>query len=117
MVLIDKEQGIREKQRIYMNNVLTHRGYRFYQSSYDEDEQGTILSVNHDRLGTIVTYIGYFLLTLGMTVSLFSKSSRFQMLAKKIRSLQTVKVLVPFCFPAGGKLFVAGTVRFRRAMR
>jgi len=98
VVLIDKEQGIREKQRIYMNNVLKHRGYRFYQSSYDEDEQGTILSVNHDSLGTIVTYIGYFLLTLGMTVSLFSKSSRFQLLAKKIRSLQTVKVLIPLLF-------------------
>lgn len=95
VVLIDKEQGIREERKIYMNNVLKHRGYRFYQSSYDEDEQGTILSVNRDSLGTIVTYIGYFLLALGMTASLFSKSSRFHMLSKKIRALQTGQIWLP----------------------
>ena len=33
---------------IYMNNILNHRGYRFFQSSFDPDEKGTILSVNHD---------------------------------------------------------------------
>ena len=31
-----------------MNNVLDYKGYRFYQSSYDQDELGTILSVNQD---------------------------------------------------------------------
>ncbi len=47
-----------------MNNVLDYGGYRFFQSSYDQDEQGTILSVNKDP-GKIPTYIGYTLLTLG----------------------------------------------------
>ncbi len=58
---------------IYMNNILSMEGFRFYQSSYDSDEKGTILSVNHDSAGTAVTYIGYFLLTLGLILTLFSK--------------------------------------------
>ncbi|MGM0566044.1 MAG: c-type cytochrome biogenesis protein CcsB [Bacteroidota bacterium] len=95
VVLIDEEQDLREERKIYMNNVLKHRGYRFYQSSYDDDEKGTILSVNRDSLGTIVTYIGYLFLTIGMTASLFSKSSRFHKLSKKIRSLQTGQIWLP----------------------
>jgi len=46
--------------RIFMNHVLDYKGYRFFQASYDPDEGGTILSVNHDYWGTLLTYIGYF---------------------------------------------------------
>lgn len=104
VTLIDNEKNIHENRRIYMNNVLEHRGYRFYQSSYDQDEKGTILSVNHDGLGTIVTYIGYFLLTLGMSMSIFARSSRFQMVSKKIREVQktasVILVLAMFAIPS-----------------
>lgn len=79
--------------RIFMNNVLDHRGYRFYQSSYDQDEKGTVLTVNQDRLGTYTTYLGYFLLFLGMLLTLFAKGSRFQRLNKKLKSLDTKKTL------------------------
>jgi cytochrome c-type biogenesis protein CcsB len=82
VVLIDSEKGINKDIEIYMNNVLKHRGYRFYQSSYDVDEKGTILSVNNDLPGTLITYLGYLILTLGMLGSLVSKSSRFQLLRK-----------------------------------
>lgn len=60
---------------IYMNNILKTEGYRFYQSSYDNDEKGTILSVNYDSLGTTTTYIGYFLLFLGIVLSMVNKNS------------------------------------------
>ena len=60
---------------IYMNNILQTEGYRFYQSSYDNDEKGTILSVNYDGLGTTVTYIGYFLLFLGIILSMVNKNT------------------------------------------
>ena len=40
--------------RIYMNNILNYRGYRFFQSSYDQDERGTVLSVSHDYWGTLI---------------------------------------------------------------
>ncbi|MDX8340199.1 cytochrome c biogenesis protein CcsA [Draconibacterium sp. IB214405] len=68
--------------RIFMNNILKYKGYRFFQSSYDTDERGTILSVNHDSMGTSVTYFGYLLMAIGMVLTLFNKSSRFKSLLK-----------------------------------
>lgn len=62
---------------IFMNHVLDHEGYRFFQASFDPDEKGTILSVNHDYWGTWITYIGYFLLYAGLMLILFDKGSRF----------------------------------------
>lgn len=105
VVLIDKEQGINQPYAIYMNHVLDHRGYRFFQSSYDPDEKGTVLSVNHDP-GTIPTYIGYILLTIGMIWSLFIKNGRFIQLLKKAQKLQqsaltaAVVALVSFASPS-----------------
>jgi cytochrome c-type biogenesis protein CcsB len=84
VVLLDKEEGLEMPYRIYMNHILEHRGYRFFQSSYDQDEMGTILSVNNDP-GTLPTYIGYALLIIGMLWSLFSKQNRFAALAKKAK--------------------------------
>jgi len=51
--------------KIFMNHVLDYNGYRFFQSSYDQDEKGTILSVNNDP-GKWPTYLGYLLLGIGM---------------------------------------------------
>lgn len=69
---------------IFMNNVLSYKGYRFFQSAYLPDERGTILSVNYDYWGTLVTYIGYSLLTLGMLLSLIWNTSFFNRITKKI---------------------------------
>ena len=77
VVLIDQEKGIQEERRIYMNNVLKHRGYRFYQASYDNDELGTVLSVNKDWGGTFMTYLGYLILIGGMILALFINGTRF----------------------------------------
>lgn len=63
--------------KIYMNHILNYKGYRFFQSSFDPDLKGTVLSVNHDFWGTTVTYLGYALLFLGMFVTLFWKGTRF----------------------------------------
>ena len=66
-----------EPYEIFMNHVLDKDGYRFFQASFDPDEKGTVLSVNHDFWGTWITYIGYFLLYLGLMLILFDKGSRF----------------------------------------
>ncbi len=95
VILIDKEQNITMPYRIYMNHILDHRNYRFFQSSYDPDEKGTVLSVNHDP-GTWPTYIGYILLALGMIWSLFIPNGRFQKLLKGARKLQHGAVAVLF---------------------
>ena len=55
--VVDKENGVELPYRIYMNNVLDYKGFRFFQSSYDKDELGTILSVNQDP-GKWPTYLG-----------------------------------------------------------
>lgn len=90
--------------RIFMNNVLDHRGYRFYQSSYDTDEQGTVLSVSQDRPGTYLTYLGYLLLALGMFLSLFAAGSRFQLLNRKLGQLKRRAAVVLLLLPFGAGL-------------
>jgi cytochrome c-type biogenesis protein CcsB len=88
VTLVDARENLEMPYRIYMNNILTHDGYRFFQSSYDQDEQGTYLSVNDDFWGTLVTYIGYALLTLGMVLIFFSPNTRFSQLAKSLKKMR-----------------------------
>ena len=66
--VFDEGQGIQgEKVHIYMNHPLTHRGSKHFQSSYDQDRGGTILSVNHDP-GKWPTYFGYVLISIGFVL-------------------------------------------------
>ena len=87
VVLVDKEENLTMPYHIYMNHILDHKNYRLFQSSYDGDEKGTVLSVNHDP-GTLPTYLGYLLLAIGMIWSLFAPSGRFQKLLRGARKLQ-----------------------------
>ncbi len=89
---------VRFPYRIFMNNILDYKGYRFFQSSYDPDESGTILSVNHDWWGTFVTYIGYFLMMLAMVVIFFFKKTRFKSLTKKMNKIKSTTLIVMFLF-------------------
>ena len=57
-VVVRREGYPDRRENIYMNNVLHVGAYRLYQSSYDPDELGTVLSVNRDRTGTFITYFG-----------------------------------------------------------
>ncbi|MFV5701222.1 cytochrome c biogenesis protein CcsA [Flavobacterium sp. XS2P12] len=77
--------------RIYMNNVLDYKGYRFFQSGFDPDEKGTILSVNHDFWGTCITYAGYFMLFFAMMAIMFTKHSRFADVKRKLEVVKTKK--------------------------
>ena len=78
--------------RIYMNHILDYQGYRFFQSSFDQDELGTVLSVNRDP-GTLITYIGYLLLAIGMFGVLIVKNGRFAALNDKLKSLDAKKTV------------------------
>ncbi len=92
VTLIDQGKNINSESQIFMNHVLDYGGYRFFQSSYDTDEKGTVLSVNHDFWGTLITYIGYALLFLGMFMTIFAKHSRFRFLARKLSQTKANKV-------------------------
>ena len=99
-VLDDRSESYDYK--IFMNNILDHDGYRFFQSGFDPDEKGTILSVNHDFWGTLITYIGYFMLYFGMMAILFSKHSRFGDLKRFLEKIKAKKAklltILVLCF-------------------
>ena len=90
VTVVDKEKGDFD-YHIYMNHILDHRGYRFFQASFDPDEKGTILSVNHDFWGTWVTYIGYFLLYISLLAILFDKNTRFADLKRMLEKVKKQK--------------------------
>jgi cytochrome c-type biogenesis protein CcsB len=93
VVLNDPSINLSKDVRIFMNNTLTYKGYKFFQSSYDQDEKGTVLSVNHDFWGTWVTYVGYILLVIGIILSLVNKNSYFQFLVRRLKQ-SSVKTLL-----------------------
>jgi cytochrome c-type biogenesis protein CcsB len=78
---------------IFMNHILDHKGYRFFQASFDPDERGTVLSVNHDFWGTWITYIGYFLLYIGLMGIMFFGKTRFKELTQGLDKLKKQKAV------------------------
>lgn len=92
VTVIDEKNGVKMPFHIYMNNILVYGGYRFYQSSYDQDEQGTVLSVSSDP-GLIPTYIGYFLMIVGLIWIIFAKEGRFRKIAASINNARTAAAL------------------------
>ncbi|KOS05332.1 cytochrome C biogenesis protein [Flavobacterium akiainvivens] len=89
--VIDDEKKDKFDYHIYMNHVMDYRGYRFFQSGFDEDEKGTKLSVSHDFWGTWLSYIGYFLLYIGLMAILFDKNTRFKDLERKLNKIKEKK--------------------------
>lgn len=87
--IIDK--GKQTPYKIYMNHVLNHDGYRLFQASFDPDRKGTVLSVNHDFWGTLITYIGYFFLFGGMFVIFFWKGTHFWKLNTMLKNVSKKK--------------------------
>ena len=85
------EDGNSRPYEIFMNNVLDNKGYRFFQASFDKDEKGTVLSVNHDFWGSWITYIGYTLLYLGLMGILFIPGSRFKNLENSLNKIKLKK--------------------------
>ena len=76
---------------VSMNNIGSFNGYRFIQSGYDSDMQGTTLGVYHDPWGIGITYTGYALLFISLIATLVSKKTRIRHLYRKALSLQGAK--------------------------
>ncbi len=95
--------------RIFMNHILDHKGYKFFQASYDlsgEVEQ-THLSVNHDFWGTLLTYIGYSFLYFGMISILFAPGTRFDSLKKVLKIVKKKKAALSLFFLLGTSIIFA----------
>lgn len=82
ITLTDQGADSTREEDISMNNILKHAGYRFYQSSYDDNGRGSWLSVNYDPVGTGITYLGYILLGLSMLMTVFDRSEEFRRLLR-----------------------------------
>ncbi len=89
VTVIDQNESF--PYEIFMNHVLDYQGYRFFQSSFDPDEKGTVLSVNHDFWGTWITYVGYTLLYIGLLWILVAPGSRFGELKKQLKKVKKKK--------------------------
>ncbi len=81
LTVISRE-GIKQKCSVSMNKIQEIEGYRFYQSSYDEDGQGSWLSVNYDPWGTTLSYVGYILLAISMLLVLIDRREEFRRLLR-----------------------------------
>ncbi|GHT02326.1 cytochrome c biogenesis protein [Bacteroidia bacterium] len=88
------------ERKVSMNHILDLDGYRFFQSSYDKDEKGTVLSVNQDLAGRNITYTGYGILIMGFILCLTGKKSRFRQLAVQLKQIRNTSVLLLFLLPA-----------------
>ncbi len=86
---------------VSMNSIFTYRHYRFYQSGYDADGKGAVLSVSHDPCGIAVTYTGYLWLLLSMLGFFFERDSAFRRLLKHPSLRHTLPLLALALLPAG----------------
>ena len=73
----EKSEGM-----VSMNNIYSHRSYRFYQSSYDEDGKGSVLAINADPYGIPVTYTGYALLFISLIWMLIDPKGSYRKLLR-----------------------------------
>ena len=120
IIVTDKEMKTVRPFRIFMNNILNYRGYRFFQSSYDSDEKGTILSVNHDYWGTFITYTGYLFMLIGMILTLFNKNSRFWYILRQSNELQKNRkaakgLMLIVLFALSGTMYVSGAENSKKS--
>lgn len=75
-----EQAGTQQEGTVAMNQIYTYHNYRFYQSGYDADEQGTTLSVSYDPYGISITYTGYLLLLISLLLFFAERKSHFYQL-------------------------------------
>ncbi len=92
----DTRSGNRFEREISMNNILRYKNFRFYQSDFDEDMRGSVLSVSYDPWGISLSYLGYFLMFFSMLFVLFDKRERFRFLLKKLAQKPVLLALLLF---------------------
>ena len=93
LTILEGEDGS-QAATISMNNILKHRGYRFYQADYDEDGAGSILAVSHDPWGVGITYAGYLLLLVSMIGFFFERDTPFRASLRRVLSWSAVVALL-----------------------
>lgn len=98
ITIIDGEHNV--DGQVSMNNIMTYGGIRFYQSSYDEDGQGSTLRINSDPWGIPTTYVGYALLFFSLIWLLINPRGTFRKLLKHPLLQKGAVVGILFLFSA-----------------
>ena len=83
-----------------MNNIGRVKGYRIYQTSFDDDAHGSTFTISYDPWGTAITYAGYLLLAIGMICTSVQKSRRKETAvpsAPKTRTSLLPTILLGIC--------------------
>ena len=90
---------------VSMNQIGTSHSVRLYQSSFDDDGRGTVLSVNRDPWGIPVTYAGYALLFISLVWMLIDPRGQYRQVLRAVRTAngeqsgsRLAKALVLFIF-------------------
>lgn len=89
---------------ISMNHIARIDGYRFFQSGFDG--RSSVLSINHDPLGTAVTYTGYALLLISLVGFFFQRNTAFR---KTLKRLVQSSVFLLLLLPASPADAIART--------
>lgn len=84
------------RAQVSMNHIFSYRGIRFYQNSYDNDNQGTYLSINSDPYGIAISYVGYALLFLSFLFLLLSPQGRFRKVLRNSAFRKSLLLLIFF---------------------
>lgn len=79
---LSDKNGKKIQAKVSMNSIFIHRGYRFYQTSYEPDGKTSILSINRDVAGIFLTYLGYVLFVLSMSWYLIAACKPYRTLLK-----------------------------------
>lgn len=78
---------------VSMNHILSYRGYRICQSSYDSDVRGSTFSVSYDPAGITIVYSGYAVFLLAFLLFFFT-DKKFRCCARKVAGTVAAAVLL-----------------------
>ncbi|MBO4483728.1 MAG: cytochrome c biogenesis protein CcsA [Prevotella sp.] len=79
-------------ETVSMNNIAVVEGYRFYQTTFDRDMKGSVLTITYDPYGTGITYIGYGLLIVSSILVLILRTPRIKQLYKQLNGSRVLGV-------------------------
>lgn len=106
----DKDCHRQIQGKVSMNHIFSYQHYRFYQSGYSEDNEGSVFSVSHDPYGIGITYAGYTLLLLSTVFFFFSPQSRFRQLLKSpLLHRRLTVILLLFAFSLNSNFLKANS--------
>jgi cytochrome c-type biogenesis protein CcsB len=68
---------------VSMNKIFSYHNVRLYQSSYDDDGNTSILSLNSDPIGIPITYTGYAILFISLILLLINPHGEYRKILRK----------------------------------